>query len=288
MHKGLGKGLQSLIPSIISRDLKSKETLVSIPIARISPNKYQPRADFNEEKLQELSDSIKMNGLVQPILVSPSSTPGEYDLIAGERRLRACTLAKMQNIQAIIKQTSAKEKFQISLIENLQRDDLNPLEEAEAFHRIMNEFKLTQEQLSSMLGLGRSKIANTLRLLNLPDDIKTALKNNHIQAGHARAMLSLNAAKQKELTHRIIKEKLTAREVEEIVQNWKNALSTGKVKVGGKKPPEVQEIENRLQHILGTKVLIKYRKQKGSITISFYSLDHFDSIVSALKSKFKN
>ncbi|MFH1378898.1 MAG: ParB/RepB/Spo0J family partition protein [bacterium] len=289
MHKGLGKGLQSLIPTIASREIKSKETLINIPISKISPNKYQPRVSFNDEKLKELSDSIKRNGLAQPILVSASDIPGEYELIAGERRLRACRLAKMQNIPAIVRLSTDKEKFQLSLIENLQRTDLNPIEEAEAFNRIMHEFKFTQEHLSSMLGIGRSKIANTLRLLSLPDDIKEAVKLDRIPFGHARALISLNnPLKQKELSRRIIKEKLTAREVEEIVQNWKKAISTGKVKVGGKKPPEIQEIENRLQHILGTKVSIKYRKQKGTISIAFYSLDHFDSLVSALKANFKN
>ena len=289
MHKALGKGLDSLISTVGLQNVKAKESLLMIPIIKIKPNKYQPRISFNDENLKELSKSIKKYGLAQPILVSPSSIPGEYDLIAGERRLRACKMASINTIPAVVRQTTEKEKFQLSLVENIQRDNLNPVEEADAFEKIMAEFDLTQEQLSDMLGLGRSKIANTLRLLHLPDYIKEAIKNGSISSGHARALVVVdNSTKQKELAERIIKEKLTTREVEHIVQTWKNAIKSGRITTKKRKSTEVIELENSLQRILGTKVIINNKKKKGWIHIAFYSLDHFDNLVSLLKSKIKN
>jgi len=289
MHKALGKGLDSLISTVGLQNVKAKDSLLMIPIIKIKPNKYQPRISFNDENLKELSKSIKKYGLAQPILVSPSPIPGEYDLIAGERRLRACKMASINTIPAIVRQTTEKEKFQLSLVENIQRDNLNPIEEADAFEKIMSEFDLTQEQLSDMLGLGRSKIANTLRLLHLSDYIKEAIKNGSISSGHARALVVVdNSTKQKELAERIIKEKLTTREVEDIVQTWKKAIKSGGVTTKKRKSTEVIELENSLQRILGTKVIINNKKKKGWIHIAFYSLDHFDNLVSLLKSKIKN
>lgn len=289
MHKALGKGLESLISNVNMRDTTRKETLMVIPIDKIKPNKYQARITFNQETLKELADSIKKYGLAQPILVSPSVIPGEYELIAGERRVRACRMGKVKDIPAVVKKVSEKEKFQLSLIENIQRDNLNSVEEAEAFNAIMKEFDLTQEDIAEMLGIGRSKIANTLRLLHLPEYIIEAIKEGHIPSGHARALVVLeDPAKQKELAKRIIKEKLTTREVEHIVQTWKQAIGSGKIKVKKKKSPEVIEIENQLQRIMGTKVIIKGRKNKGWINIAFYSLDHFDTLISTLKGKHHN
>lgn len=289
MHKGLGKGLGSLIPSISFKDSKDKQALVMIPLNKIKPNTFQPRTSFNEAHLQNLADSIKINGLAQPILVTPTSLPGEYELVAGERRLRACRINKMSTVPAIVRKTSEKEKFQLSLIENLQRDDLNPMEEAEAFTRIIKEFAMTQEELGAMIGMGRSKVANTLRLLQLPEYIKDAIREGNIPPGHARSLIVIsNPAKQKEIAGRIIKEKLTTREVEKIVQNWKTYIAGSKRHAKKAKAHEIIEIENQLQHILGTKVHLKYHNNKGWINIAFYSLDHFESIVSTIKGKFKN
>ncbi|MBD3271746.1 MAG: ParB/RepB/Spo0J family partition protein [Elusimicrobia bacterium] len=289
MHRGLGKGLESLIPNIAEKQYKSSEQLMRIPVDKIKPNTYQPRMSFNQERLAELAESIKKHGLAQPILVTPSAVPGEYELIAGERRLRAAKMANLKLVPSMVRKTNEKEKFQLSLVENLQRDDLNPIEEAEAYARIIKEFDITQAQVSDMLGIGRSKIANTLRLLNLPDYIQDAIREGALSPGHARNLVGIeDPLKQKELARRIIKEKLTTRDVEEIVQNWKTARSAPSHKKKHTKSPEVIEIENQLQHILGTKIMIKYRNNKGWINIAFYSLDHFDSIVSTLKSKFKN
>jgi ParB family chromosome partitioning protein len=221
--------------------------------------------------------------------VSPSTTAGEYELIAGERRWRASRLAGLKDITALVRIATEKEKFQLSIIENIHRADLNPIEEAFAYQRVMEEFSLTQDELSQSIGIGRSHIANTLRLLNLPDYIKDAITAGDITAGQARALVVIDdEQKQKEIARRIITEKLSAREIEKIVGDWKSAISSGRVGGNKKKTAELLEIENELQRVLGTKVAIKSTGKKGWLSIAFYSLDHFDSIVSTLKGRFSH
>ncbi len=281
MRKALGRGLEALIPSFTSEEEK-KEVIVNIPLDKIKPNKYQPRFHFAEEKIKELADSIKEKGIVQPILVSAKEEG--YELIVGERRWRASQIAGLKEIPALVKKMSEREIFEISLIENIQREDLNPLEEAEAYQRISKEFKLTQEEVAKKLGKTRSSLANSLRLLNLPEKIKGFLSSGILSSGHARAILSLKEQKsQEDLAQRVATQKLSVRETEEIVKHYKP--KKGKTKPGEEKTqnPEITNLEEKIQYALGTKVKIKNSGKKGKIEIFYYSLEDMERIIKLLK-----
>ncbi|MDI6642015.1 MAG: ParB/RepB/Spo0J family partition protein [Elusimicrobiota bacterium] len=287
MQKGLGRGLEALIPiaesiSVTERELK-EEAILTIPIEKIKPNRYQPRIKFNQEKLTQLAESIKEKGIVQPLIVSESIVPDEYELIAGERRYRAAELAGLKSVPCVIRKVSDKERLQISLIENLQREDLNPVEVAKAYKQVLEEFQITQEELSKLIGIDRSVIANTVRLLNLPEDIQELVASGVISSGHARSIVSISDEKQqRELVDRIQREKLTVREVEELVHSWKQAIAKKKVSVR-KRPAEIVSLENNLQKLLGTKVKIFLRGKKGKLVIFFYSVDYLDRLIETLK-----
>ncbi|OGS22144.1 MAG: hypothetical protein A2252_04675 [Elusimicrobia bacterium RIFOXYA2_FULL_39_19] len=289
MAKGLGRGLSSLIPggvlNAVKADIKGDE-IHKVHLDKIKPNRYQARKKFDLEKLKDLADSIKEKGVIQPLIISPSLIPGEYELIAGERRFRASKMAGLKEVPVILRQVTDKERSQISLIENIQREDLDAIEEANGYKSIMEEFDLTQEELSKLVGKDRSVVANCLRLLNLPVEVQDLVSGGLISSGHARSIASISdTAKQKDLIKRIEKEKLTVREVENIVQSWKQVLSKKPAK--RRQSPEVIDFENNLQRILGTKVHVVSRGKKGKIIIYFYSLDELDKIVKALKSKTK-
>ncbi len=285
MQKGLGRGLDALISGVFTETETTKipkEEIQKIPLDKIKPNRYQARKKFDETKLKELADSIKEKGLLQPLIVSPSIIPGEYELIAGERRYRASYIAGLTEVPVLIRSVTDKEKAQISLIENLQREDLNPIEEAKAYNRIIEEFKITQEELAKLIGKDRSVIANSLRMLNLPDFIQDMISEGIITSGHARALASIpEEEKLKEITERIQKEKLTVREVEKIVHDWKTSLK--KKPLTKKRSPEIVSLENNLQKLLGTKVQVFSRGKKGKIVIHFYSLDDLDRLLRILK-----
>jgi len=292
MRKALGKGIEALIPKV-SR-VASLE-VISIDIDKIRPNKYQSRIHFDQEKLKELARSIKREGVVQPIIVFPSGE--NYQLVAGERRWWAAKIAGLKEIPAVVRKVSDRQMFEISLIENIQREDLNPIEEAIAFERLMEEFNLTQQELADHLGKTRTTVANTLRLINLPQEIKELVSNNLISAGHARAILSIEGEKRRiELARRVVKEKLTVREVEEIAERLLAKAATSRRRFLEKeKAAEVIQLEEELQRILGTKVRIKYcgsgkfslgkeGKVKGRIEIEYYSLEDLERIVGLLRS----
>lgn len=286
MQRGLGKGLEALIPlgdrGAVPEGIR--EEIVKIAVSKIKPNKYQARKVFDEEKLKELADSIQDKGVIQPLVVSPSLVSGEYELIAGERRLRASQMAKLTEVPAIIRNVTEKERHQISLIENLQREDLNPIEEAKAFTSLMEEFKLTQDEVSRLVGKDRSVVANTVRLLSLSDEIQELISRNMISAGHARTLAGVDdREKQNEIARRIINEKLTVRDIEKITQDWKSV--TKKLPRRSKKSPEAVDLENELQRLLGAKVELISRGKKGKIIIHFYSLDELDRLLAMLKSK---
>lgn len=295
--KGLGRGLESLIPRNVPVVPVYKEEPAVVPtsvsLTKIRQSRYQPRVHFKEETLKELADSIREQGLIQPLIVTPVQESGsnggaEYELIAGERRWRAAQMAGLDTVPIVIKKVSEKEQFQISLIENIQREDLNPIEEAAAYKRLMEEFQLTQEELSKTLGKGRSVIANTLRLLQLPQALQDAVANGTISAGHARSLASIDDFNlQKEISDRILNERLTVRDVEKIVSDWKGALSSGQVITSARKEPEVRELENSLQQILGTKVQIqssgKGASLRGTVKIFYYSLDDLERVIALLK-----
>ena len=291
MRKALGKGIEALIPKV-SR-VASVE-VVSIDINKIKPNKYQSRMQFDQEKLKELASSIKREGVVQPIIVSPSGD--NYQLVAGERRWWAAKMAELKEIPALVRTVTDREMFEISLIENIQREDLNAIEEAQAFQRFMKEFNLSQQELADHLGKTRSTVANILRLINLPEEIKEFLSGKLISAGHARVLLSIPGEKKRiDLARKILKEKLTVRETEDIVERLKvKGMPSGKRVARKEKSPEVIELEEELQRILGTKVRIKSTrsgrfspgeggKVQGKIEIEYYSLEDLERIIELLR-----
>lgn len=280
MHKGLGKGLEALIPGVTlaEGDVTINDSIIHVKIDSIIPNKYQPRHVFREEKIQELANSIKHNGLVHPILARKRD--GGYELIAGERRLRAAKAAGFSEVPVIIKEVDDVEMFELSLVENIQREDLNPLEEAEAYKLLMERFNLSQEDLSKRIGKDRSSVANMLRLLKLPEEVKSEILNGAISAGHARAIMGLESLEDQEaLAKRIAVEKLTVRDTEEVVKKLRKiAITTTK-----QKNIHVVEAEEELQRVLGAHVNIKYRRGKGTIEVKFYSDDDLQRIINVMK-----
>lgn len=263
------------------------ETL-TVPIDLIKPSRYQPRSRFNDQDLAELSESIKAQGVIQPIIVTAQN--GVYELIAGERRLRAAKLAGLSKIPVVIRKVTDQEQFVIALIENIQREDLNPIEEARAYRRLISEFNLTQEALATRIGKGRVVIANTLRLLSLPEHIQIAVSEGAISAGHARSLVSIGDAKvQEEAAERILKENLTVRDVEKIVSDWKEAIKTGRVSSPLRKDPQVRELESSLEQALGTKVVITSRGKapeiKGQLKLSYFSLSDLERLVGVFQNK---
>lgn len=288
MHKkALGRGLESLIPGLAVNKAAGGEAVITIPLNKIKPNRYQPRQNFNKEKLQELADSIKKHGLAQPVLVTPSVAPGEYELIAGERRFRASKMAGLKDIKAIVRQSADdKQKFDLALIENLQREDLDPVEQAKAFQRLIEEFGHTHEEIAAVIGKNRSVITNTLRLLNLPEDIRQLITEGKLSAGHGRMLAGIEDEQQmRALVAQILSETLSVRAVEKIVSEMKGDVSDKKEK--SEKKPEKQEIElihlkEEIQRKLGTKANIAGTSKKGKIEIFYYSLQDLERIAREL------
>jgi ParB family transcriptional regulator, chromosome partitioning protein len=291
MHKALGRGLDALLrqadsatgaPAPAAGDIVAK-----VPVGAIRPNRYQPRVHFSEDTLAELAESIKNHGLAQPLLVSPSAVPGEYELVAGERRLRASKMAGLTEVPCVVRPVTERERHELSLIENIQRENLNPLEEAEALKRIMDEFSVTQEELARALGRSRSAVANKLRLLELPEEVRKALLEGALTEGHARALLGIpQKDAQEEMGRRIVKEHLTVREVEKIASNWVDAVREGRVRTVSKKHPDIRHLEEDLQRAMGRRVLIQARsRNKGWLKLEFYSVDDLQALLGHLKGK---
>jgi ParB family chromosome partitioning protein len=272
MKTALGKGLNALIPE------KGEEVLY-LDIDRIMPGKQQPRRVFHEESLKELAASIKEKGVLQPVIVSRTGD-GTFNLIAGERRWRASVLAGLKKMPALIKNVAPKDSLEIALIENIQREDLNPIETAEAFHRLLRDFNLTQEDLSSRVGKERATVANYLRLLKLPDEIKTMLYNNSLSMGHAKALLAVEGkTHQVEVARRIAKDGLSVRDAERLA---KKGLRPAKPE-GSRKDAQIASLEEKLIRQLGTKVRIVHKGKKGGkIEIEYYSLDELDRLLEIL------
>lgn len=279
MRNVLGKGLEALIPQIgnaLSSTSATADGTIKIPIDQIKPNKYQSRKKFDETKLKDLAATIAEHGLVQPISVSPQHEDGFYELIAGERRWRAAKLAGLSEISAIVKTISEKESFIQSLIENLQRADFNPIEEAGGYKRLMTEFNLRQEDIASTTGKSRSTIANIVRILMLPKNIQDIIAEGKITGGHARAIASIDdPLKQKFLLEKIINQHLTVREAEKLSKKVKPGKS--------KKDSDTVAAEEELQKILGTKVEIRRRGKKSKLIISFVALDDLNRIINILR-----
>jgi ParB family transcriptional regulator, chromosome partitioning protein len=285
-HKALGRGLDALLKSADPAAAgKEREDVAKLPVDKIRPNRYQPRTHFAPEALQELADSIKSHGLAQPLLVSPSAVPGEFELVAGERRLRAAKMAGLTQVPCVVRTVSERQRHELSLVENIQREDLNPIEEAEAIQRLMKEFSVTQEDVARALGRSRSAVANKLRLLELPDVLRQALAGGQLSEGHARALLGADTAdRRQELGERILREKLTVREVEKLVADWQSALKDKTVRPARRKNADVRILEEDLQKTLGRRVEVQARgRDKGWIRLAFYSVDDLQTLLKQLR-----
>jgi ParB family chromosome partitioning protein len=275
--RALGKGLDALFSEPFESEV-AEENIRRIPVERIISKKEQPRREFDKDKIEELARSIKGNGIIQPIVVRRSDQ--NYELIVGERRLRAAKSAGLLEIPAIVKDYPDNRIFDIALIENIQREDLNPIEEATAYRVILERDMITQEELSKRIGKSRSYIANMIRILDLPDKIKTHVSRGTISVGQAKAILSLqNQEERLELVDRIINERLSVREVESITRQRDVPRGT-KMSV---KEPYIEEIEERLRIKFGTKVVIDYRNGRGAIKIEFYTNDDLDRIIEEMR-----
>jgi len=276
----LGKGLGALIPEALSGNVDVNE----LPLDQIKQNPFQPRRNFEDEKLHELAASIKEHGILQAIVVAPEAEGNGYILVAGERRCRAARMAGLTTIPAVIKAIERKAMLEIALIENLQREDLNPVEEATAYRKLMEEFNYTQEELAGRLGRSRPAIANTLRLLSLSDQVLDLLARGEISPGQARPLLSIEDRDlQLEAAKRIIKERISAREAEKMV--LKTHSRSGKEKSReqvGTEDPLQSELQLQIQRALGTKVKIKQGKSGGMIEIYYYSEDDLERLVAFL------
>lgn len=276
----LGRGLDALIPG-------AKQSIVqSIPIDRIDPNPRQPRRDFDVESLTGLAQSIKEHGIVQPLVVRRNGD--RYELVAGERRLRAAEMAGLTEVSAIVGDFDDRRAMEMTLIENIQREDLNPIEEAIALKRLRDEFGLTQEELSSRLGKSRPAIANSLRLLSLEDEIQESVSRGTISAGHARALLGVtDSSLRLQLHQEIVTKGLSVRQTEELVKRVQDGPHDPSVSRETSPPPpkdpNIAQVEDSLRRILGTKVVIKDRKGRGRIQIEYYSLDDLDRILEILQ-----
>ena len=286
---GLGKGVNvlfndspdELLSVLESEPDKSGRNL--LPIIDIEPNKDQPRKDFDEDKLAALAESIKEHGVISPILVTPGKG-GTYKIVARERRWRASKLAGLKEIPCIIKELNAQELSELAMVENLQRDDLNPIEESEGYRYLMERFSLTQEEIAKKIGKSRSAIANALRLNNLCTEVKALLKDDKLSQGHARALLTLDADAQLAIAERIIQDGLNVRQTEAIVQNYGSEKTRPQKKtVNPMMQKYYKDVENNLSSQFGTKVRICEGSKKGRIEIEYYSKDDLERILFELR-----
>ncbi len=275
-----GKGLDALINDQLN-DIKntnqSDNGIVEIEIGLIQPNKNQPRKNFDENALLELSNSIKVHGVLQPILLK--KLDDRYEIIAGERRFRASKIAGLKKIPAIVKEFSEETAFEISLIENIQREDLNPIEEAESYKKLSEKYGYTQEDIAKNVGKSRSAVTNTLRLLNLDKRVIDFVKDGKLSNGHGRALLSVSDNDlQFEIAEKVIEEGLNVRQLEKLVQSLnQDKPKTEKLPV--KKAKYIKDIEDKLKNILGTKVNLSKNKNKGKIEIEYYSEEELDRLL---------
>lgn len=276
-QSGLGKGLGALMLENNVDDMVSTSTL---PINEIIPNKEQPRKTFDEGALQELADSITVHGVLQPLLVRPLLSGG-YQLIAGERRWRASRMAGLKEVPVIIRELSDSEAMEIAIIENLQREDLNPIEEAEGLQALIDKCDYTQEQVAVSVGKSRPAIANALRLLKLPEEVRQMTKEGEISAGHARALLAFdNQAIMYEVAKQIVSDKLTVRDVERLAK--RPTKSADKKQNAKHRDSFYDEVELSLTDVLGRRVKVYNGRSKGTLEIEFYSLDDLKDIANAI------
>lgn len=277
----LGRGLDSLIPDFDSLRDSPKEYFLC-ELDRIRPNRFQPRRHFPKDELQELSLSIKEHGIVQPLLIR--KTDLGFELIAGERRLRAAKMAGLSQVPVIQKDISDEDILEVSIVENIQREGLNPLEEAEAYHRLLTEFGLTQDETAKRVGKSRSSVANMLRLLQLPSQIKDSIMDGNLSMGHARALLGIESPVQQKAVHRtVITKRLSVRQTESLVKRLKKEKKKTNRPASSAKDIYLSGLSEELSRQFGTKVQIKRRGQRGKVEIEFYTDDDLDRLLALLK-----
>jgi ParB family chromosome partitioning protein len=284
----LGRGLEALLGTAGGLASSDDGALKSIPIAQIGRNPFQPRREFNVEELGELEESLRASGLLQPVTVRRRQGKDGFELIAGERRLRAATKLGWKEIPAIIKEIDDRTVLTLALVENLQRTDLNPIEEGEGYHRLSHEFGLTQQQIAETVGKDRTTIANMLRLLQLPEAVRKLLQDGDLTMGHAKVLLGLDDSEMiGTLAREIVKEGLTVREVERRLREFsgpRTGKKPGRPRSADRLPAEVKRIENRLRRFLQTDITITVGKNnRGSLTIHFYSADDLERILEAIR-----
>jgi len=279
----LGKGLGALIPQFKQEESK---TILFCGIEEVIPNRSQPRKHFDESKLQELAESIKEKGILEPLIVR--RTDQGYELVIGERRWRAAQKAGLKEVPVMVKEIEGREVLELSLIENLQREDLNPIEEAEAFKHLTEEYSISQAELSSRIGKDRTTIANTLRLLKLPLEVRNQLLQNRITPGHARAILSLGTReRQEELCALIIQKGISVREAEALAKRWsaKPKKTVTPIRKRGDLESQLSSLQDSLKKYLGTKVQILQKGKRGKIEIEYYSYEDLERIIETIIGK---
>lgn len=290
--RGLGRGLDALLggtaaapPTAASTPQASpaaSDQLRKLPVDVLQRGRYQPRTEINQERLAELADSIRVQGLVQPIVVRPLATPGRYEIIAGERRWRAAQLAGLDEIPVVIRDVPDEAALAMALIENIQREELNPLEEAVALQRLANEFSLTHQEVAQAVGRSRAAVSNLLRLLELTDEVKRMLEAGSLEMGHARALLGLPASMQTEAARRVVAKQLNVRETEHLVRSLlQHRPARSSVR---NLDPDVKRLQNDLSEKLGARVMIQHGpKGKGKLLITYNNLDELEGILSHIK-----
>ena len=281
--KALGKGLQALLPekkTVVWKVEQDGQTISTIALKQIIPNRYQPRAIFDEEELEGLAQSIKEHGVLQPIVVRRKGD-GVYELIAGERRLRAATIAGLSSIPALVRNSNDEKSLALALVENIQRQNLNPMEEARAYSRLMGEFDLTQELVASSVGKDRSSIANILRLLTLPKEVQQFIESGTLSFGHAKVLAGISSpSTQLQIAKRIVSERLSVRQIEKLIAGPKKNGSADKH--SKPEPSKFHHLEDQLRKHFGTKVHVKAGARGGQLVIQYYSDEDLDRVTALI------
>ncbi len=277
----LGRGLDSLIPQMHGSEEQDPSPYFFCDITEIRPNRYQPRIQFSKDELQELSDSIRTQGIIQPLLVRKDGAG--YELIAGERRLRASKIAGLQQVPVVIKDITDREMLELSIIENIQRENLNPLEEAEAYHRLITEFDITQEEAANRVGKSRSAVTNILRLRQLPEPVKAAMMDKLLSMGHARALLGAQStAVQNAAMRAVLANSLSVRQTEALIKRLNADKKPSRHPKPGTDQIYFKDLEESLSRHFGTRVQIKRKGKKGKLEIDFYSDEDLDRLLMLL------
>lgn len=279
---GLGKKLGRGLDQILSPEpVTVEEKVEMVALERLVPNHLQPRTEFDPERLRELMQSISEHGIMQPLIARPRQD-GSFELVAGERRMRASKALGLTQVPVIVRQVEDERLLELALIENVQRENLNPIEKAKAYKQLMETFNLTQEMAAERLGQNRSTVANTIRLLDLPEEVQAMVSRETLSAGHARAVLSVSSPEERlALAQKIAEEHLSVRQAETLASQGIQPKPEKQIKSEKETPPNIRDLEEKLRHHFGTRVTIKENKSKGKIVIEFYSNDDFMRIIEA-------